>query len=191
MLIMTDQEPRFYSTEEVAEILRKAGLNFTDRRRQEIGVGSARSGIDAADLVVLDEFGCNLDLTPRYARTPKEERASAQTPRNTPANTTTISSLTIAGLGPSLILSGAVTSAVFEHYIEHILGPSLRPGQIVLLDNLSAHKSRRIEALVAARGCRIALEDAIAQLILPQEAQAFFAHCGYRTRPKVDQWFCS
>lgn len=48
-----------------------------------------------------------------------------------------------------------MTRAVFEAYIEHVLGPTLRRGQIVLLDNLSAHKSPRIRELVGARGCRL------------------------------------
>lgn len=111
--------------------------------------------LDPADVVVIDEFGSNLDLTRRYARAPRGERAVASLPRNTPPNTTTISSLTTSGIGPSLMTEGGVTSALFEAYVEHILGPSLRPGQVILLDNLSAHKSVRLRELVAARGCRL------------------------------------
>jgi transposase len=111
--------------------------------------------VDPADVVVIDEFGSNLDMTPRYARAPRGERAVASLPRNTPPNTTTISSLTTEGMGPSLMTEGGVTSAMFEAYVEHILGPSLRPGQIVLLDNLSAHKSPPLRELLAARGCRL------------------------------------
>jgi transposase len=111
--------------------------------------------VDGADVVVIDEFGSNLDMTPRYARAPRGERAVASLPRNTPPNTTTISSLTTSGMGPSMMIEGGVTTAVFEAYIEHILGPTLRPGQIVLLDNLSAHKSRRLRALLATRGCQL------------------------------------
>ena len=187
----------------------------------------AREDVDAADLVVIDEFGSNLDMTPRYARAPRGERAVASMPRNTPPNTTTISSLTTNGMGPSLMLEGGVTGAIFEAYLEHILGPTLRCGQIVVLDNLSAHKSPRIRALVEVRGCRLwylptyspdyspielafakvktelrsvgartreALEAAVAQAlthILPEEACAFFNHCGFRLRPDLAQWFCS
>ena len=110
--------------------------------------------VDAADVVVIDEFGSNLDLTRRYARAPRGARAVAAIPRNTPPNTTTLSSLTSDGLGPSMLIEGGVSSAVFEAYVEHILGPTLRPGQIVLLDNLSAHKSPRLRKVLAARGCR-------------------------------------
>jgi transposase len=114
-----------------------------------------RQDVEPADVVVIDEFGSNLDMTRRYARAPRGARAVASVPRNTPPNTTTISSLTTTGMGPSMVIEGGVTGAVFEAYIEHILGPTLRPGQIVLLDNLSAHKSPRVRPLLAARGCTV------------------------------------
>jgi transposase len=111
--------------------------------------------LDPTDVIVIDEFGSNLDMTPRYARAPRGQRAVASLPRNTPPNTTTISSLTTKGMGASLMTEGGVTSAMFEAYVEHILGPTLRPGQVILLDNLSAHKSGRLRELLAARGCRL------------------------------------
>ena len=182
--------------------------------------------VDPDDIVVIDEFGSNLDLCRRYARAPRGERAVASLPRNTPPNTTTISSLTTAGMGPSLVTVGGVTTALFEAYVEQILGPSLREGQIVVLDNLSAHILVRLHEILAARGCRLwylpsyspdyspielafskikaelrqvgartaqALEAAIAQAfthISPEEARAYFTHCGFRFRPDLAQWFC-
>jgi transposase len=114
-----------------------------------------RQDIEPADVVVIDEFGSNLDITRRYARAPRGERAMASVPRNTPPNTTTISSLSSAGMGPSMVIEGGVTAAVFEAYIEHILGPTLRPGQIVLLDNLRGHKGQRVWRLLAGGGCTV------------------------------------
>lgn len=122
---------------------------------ERAGFAVEQQDVDAADVVVIDEVGSNLDLTRHYARAPRGARAVAAIPRNTPPNTTTLSSLTSDGLGASMMIEGGVTSAVFEAYVEHILGPTLRPGQIVLLDNLSAHKSPRLRALVAERGCRL------------------------------------
>ena len=66
-----------------------------------------QEGVNPADMVVIDEFGSNLDMTVRYARAPRGERAVASLPRNTPPNTTTISSLTTTGMGPSLMTEGA------------------------------------------------------------------------------------
>ena len=114
-----------------------------------------QADVDPTEVVVVDAFGSNLAMTPRYARAPRGERAVAALPRNTPPNTSTIASLTLDGMGPSLMTVGGVTTPMFEAYIEHILGPTLRPGQLVLLDTLSAHKSTRLRALVAARDCRL------------------------------------
>jgi transposase len=63
--------------------------------------------------------------------------------------------MSVAGMGPAFMISGATDAQVFEGYIEHILVPSLRPGQIVILDNLSAHKGQRVRDLIATRGCHL------------------------------------
>ena len=147
--------------------------------------------VDAADVVVIDEFGSNLDLTRRYARAPRGERAVAAIPRTTPPNTTTLSSLTSDGLGPSMLIEGGATSAVVEAYVEHILGPTLRPGQIVLLDNLSAHKSPRLRTLLAARGCRLWYLPSYSPDYSPIElafakVKAELRRCGARTREALE-----
>ena len=60
------------------------------------------------------------------------------------------------GMGPSLAVEGATTKAVFEtYYVELVLAPSLSPGQVMVMDNLSAHKGDRVRELVEARGCEV------------------------------------
>jgi transposase len=105
--------------------------------------------------VIVDECGSNLNLTPLYARAPRQERAYGHIPRNTPPNTTLIASLTLQGMGPALVLSGATDGSAFESYIEQVLAPTMREGQILLIDNLSAHKRLRVEAIMTARGCEV------------------------------------
>jgi hypothetical protein len=109
----------------------------------------------ASDFVVIDEIGLNLDLTPRYGRAPHGQRAVETLPRNTPINTTLIGWCSLAGMGPPLLLTGGVDTLADEAYLEQVLGPSLHPGQIVLLDNLSVHTSARVTEIVAARGCSV------------------------------------
>ncbi|HEU4326457.1 MAG TPA: IS630 family transposase [Roseiflexaceae bacterium] len=109
----------------------------------------------AEDFVVIDECGSNLDLTPRYARAPRKQRAFGSVPRNKPANTTLIASLSLQGMGPALVLPGATDTLAFLAYVQEILAPTLRQGQIVVLDNLSAHKSPRIAQAIAAQGCQV------------------------------------
>ena len=109
----------------------------------------------AAAFVIVDESGTNLNLTPRYARAPRGARAYGQIPRNTPKNTTLIASLTLAGMGPAMTLEGATDTAAFVAYVEQVLAPALRPGQIVVLDNLSVHKSEQVRTLIEARGAQL------------------------------------
>ena len=58
-------------------------------------------------------------------------------------------------MGPSLTVEGPTTSVVFETYVEHVLAPTLRRGQVVVMDNLSAHKGERIKELIERRGCQL------------------------------------
>jgi transposase len=64
--------------------------------------------------------------------------------------------MAIDGMGPSLAVEGATAARVFQTYVERVLAPSLEPGQIVVMDNLSAHKPRRIRELIDERGCQLA-----------------------------------
>jgi hypothetical protein len=70
-------------------------------------------------------------------------------PRKRGKNTTLLSSMTLSGMGPSLAVEGATTASVFEaSYVEQVLAPSLEPEQIVIMDNLGAHRPRRIRELI-------------------------------------------
>jgi transposase len=94
-------------------------------------------------------------MTPLYASTPRGERAGGKVPRNYGAIMTLIASMSLSGMGAALMLDGAADSAVFEIYVEQILAPSLRPGQIVVLDHLSIHLGSRVKQAIEARGCRL------------------------------------
>jgi transposase len=111
--------------------------------------------VDATRLVIVDECGSNIALTPLYARAPKGQRAQGSVPRNRGKNTTLLASLSLPGVGACMIIEGAVNALAFEAYVEQILAPSLSAGQIVVLDNLSAHKGARVRQLIEARGCEL------------------------------------
>jgi hypothetical protein len=85
-------------------------------------------------LIVVDECGSNLALTPLYARAPKGERAHGSVPRHRGKNTTRLCSLSVEGMGACMVMEGAVNAAAFEAYLEHILVPTLSAGQIVVMD---------------------------------------------------------
>ncbi len=90
--------------------------------------------VDARRLIVVDECGSNIALTPLYARAPKGERAHGSVPRNRGKNTTLLGSLSVEGMGACMVMEGAVNAAAFEAYLEHILVPTLSAGQIVVMD---------------------------------------------------------
>src|SRR5207248_5972136 len=81
--------------------------------------------LDARKLVVIDECGSNIGLTPLYARAPKGERAYGSVPRNRGKNTTLIAALGWSGMGESMIIEGSANAVAFEQYVEEILAPSL------------------------------------------------------------------
>ncbi len=103
----------------------------------------------------MDECGSNVGLAPLRARAPRGERAEGSAPRNRGKNTTLLASMGLEGMGPCAAVEGATTARVFEAYVAQVLAPVLRPGQVVVVDNLSAHKGERVRELVEARGCSL------------------------------------
>ncbi len=100
--------------------------------------------LDASRLVFVDECGANAGLSPLRARAPRGERAFGRAPRNRGKNTTLLASMSAEGMGPCAAVEGATTAKVFEAYVGQVLAPSLRPGQVVVPDNLNAHKGERV-----------------------------------------------
>ena len=111
--------------------------------------------IDPGRRVFVDELGTHTSLAPLYGYSPIGERAFFEIPRNRGKNTTLLTSLHQGGMGPSMAVEGATTSRVFETYVERLLAPALRPGQVVVMDNLGAHRPKRIRELIKARGCEL------------------------------------
>jgi transposase len=95
-------------------------------------------------------------LTPRYGRAPKGERAFGKAPRNWAKNVTLISSITLEeGMGASMSIEGSSDTESFGLYMREVLAPTLKPGQIVLMDNLSVHTSAWVRELIEGRGCQL------------------------------------
>jgi transposase len=111
--------------------------------------------LPSADVVFVDETGSHIAMTPLYAYAPRGQRAYGKVPRNYGAIMTLIASMSTQGMGEALMLDGAADGAAFEVYIEQVLAPSLRPGQIVILDNLSIHLGSRVKQAIEAQGCRL------------------------------------
>jgi transposase len=148
--------------------------------------------VDATRLVIVDECGSNIALTPLYARAPKGERAHGSVPRNRGKNTTLLASLSLTGIGACMIIAGAVNGQVFEAYVEQILAPSLVAGQIVVLDNLSVHTGARVRQLIEEKGCELFFLPAYSPDYSPIEEtfsklKAFLRRVGARTHEALQE----
>jgi DDE superfamily endonuclease len=98
-------------------------------------------------------MGANISLSVIRAWSRREQRAYCSVPRrNRGPNTTLLASMSMEGMGPSLAVEGATTATVLEAYVdEKALAPTLRPGQVVVMDNLSAHKGARLRKFIEER----------------------------------------
>jgi transposase len=113
------------------------------------------AGLAPADLLFLDETGTHTAFTRLRARAPRGQRAVGAAPRNHGPNVTLLAVLGPGGIATSVAIPGAATRAVFDAFVAQFLVPVLRPGQTVVLDNLSVHKSAAAQALVEAAGGRL------------------------------------
>ena len=111
--------------------------------------------VEPERLVFVDECGTHASMAPLYGYAPKGERLRLSVPRRRGKNTTLLSSMTLSGMGPSLTVEGATTAVVFEAYVERVLAPVLRRGQVVVMDNLGAHRPKRVRELIEQRGCEL------------------------------------
>jgi transposase len=107
------------------------------------------------DLLFLDETGSHLGYTPTHAWAPRGQRAHAAAPVNRGENKTVIAAVTLDGVRALMRFDGSMTSARFEGYVRHVLALSLRPGQVVIADNLRAHHADGARAAIEARGARL------------------------------------
>ncbi len=113
------------------------------------------SRFDARRLVFVDESGMHTSMDRLRSRAPKGERAYGKVPRNRGKNTTLIASMSLRGMGESMCIRGATDAEVFEAYVEHFLAPTLREGQVVVLDKLGAHRTQRVRELIEERGAEL------------------------------------
>ena len=172
---------------------KKKSLGATERNEEERAAWRENaSTLPTESLVVIDETGSNIALTPLYARAPKGERARGSVPRNRGKNTTLIAALSLEGMGAAFILEGSANTTAFELYVEQVLTPSLHAGQIVVMDNLQAHKSARVRTAIEAKGCQLLFLPSYSPDLSPIE-EAFsklktaLCRAGARTREALEE----
>lgn len=111
--------------------------------------------LDPRTLVFVDEAGARIDMTRTHGRAPRGQRLKEAVPRNRGRVTTILGALTVLGLVAQMKVEGGTTGAVFERFVTQALLPVVQPGQVVVWDNLAAHKQRRVREALEAKGCRV------------------------------------
>lgn len=106
-------------------------------------------------LKFLDETGSQLNMTRLYGRAIPGERVVEAIPSDYGSNYTLIATLSLEGLQAPWVLEGALNGEIFKLYVGEVLAPTLKPGDILIMDNLSTHKVAGIAELVEARGARL------------------------------------
>jgi transposase len=105
--------------------------------------------------VFIDEFGATTNMTRRYARGPRGQRVVCKTPQGHWKILSTIAALDVNGIRTTCCFDGATDTEMFVAFVEYFLVPTLKPGQVVVMDNLSAHKSPRVDRLIEATGAYV------------------------------------
>jgi transposase len=138
----------------------KKSLHASERDTPRVQQARARywqliAARDARRLKFIDESGVNLAMTRMYGRAPKGERVVGRVPQNYGQNVTILGALGAQGLQAVMTVDGPMDTAVFRAYVKAVLGPTLTPGDVVVLDNLGVHKARGIQQMLARRRVRL------------------------------------
>lgn len=116
---------------------------------------AAQPHLDPTRLVFIDETAANTKMVRRYGRSPRGRRALGRQPFGHWKTTTFTAALRCDGLTAPFVLDGPMNREAFLVYVDKVLAPTLRPGDIVVMDNLPAHKGDQVRALIEARDARL------------------------------------
>lgn len=103
----------------------------------------------------IDEAGLNLGLTRLFGRAAPGQRVGEAVPSHSGRHLTLVAALGVEGLSAPWVVEGTVDGLVFETYLREVLGPTLEPGDIVVMENLSVHKVAAVEATLKGYGARL------------------------------------
>ena len=106
-------------------------------------------------LVFIDESGAKTNMTRLYGRAKQGQRAVDDVPAGHWCTTTMISSMRLDGSTACMVVDGATTKNIFCAYVQHILLPTLNPGDVIVLDNLSSHKNQETRDLIESAGAEL------------------------------------
>ncbi len=133
--------------------------------------------LDPDRLVFIDETGASTKMARLRGRAPRGQRLRAGVPHGHWKTTTFVGALRLTGMTAPMVLDGPMTGVWFLTYVEQVLVPTLRPGDIVILDNLPAHKGAAVREAIEAAGARLLLPSALYQPALTATHEGFPSRC--------------
>jgi transposase len=124
-------------------------------REQREAWAAAQPELDPARLVFVDESGADTKMARRYGRSPRGERCRAAVPHGHWKTTTLVAGLRRDGMTAPMVIDGAMDGEAFLAWVEQMLAPTLAPGDVVVMDNLPAHKVAGVRQAIEAAGARL------------------------------------
>ena len=103
----------------------------------------------------IDETWCTTNMARTHGRCRRGERLRLGFPHGHRKTTTLVAALRLDGMVAPMVLDGAINGEWFEAYVRHVLAPTLRPGDVVIMDNLSSHKRAAVQEIIAACGAEL------------------------------------
>ena len=139
---------------------KKKTRHAAEQEREDVAAARAawrenQGDLNVERLVFIDETWAATNMTRLHGRAPKGKRLLAAIPHGHWKTTTFIGALRCDGLTAPMVVDGAVNGDVFRAYVEQVLAPTLKPGDIVVLDNLQSHKVEGVRAAIEAEGAEV------------------------------------
>lgn len=149
-----------YSAQAHEAATQKKSLYAAERDSQRVqqareAFGEEVSTIDPGRLKFIDESGANLAMSRLFGRAPIGARVVGSVPDDHGPNVTMVGALGLEGLSAAMSFEGAMNGAVFRTFVEKVLAPTLSVGDVVVMDNLSAHKVCGIREAIESKGARV------------------------------------
>jgi transposase len=138
----------------------KKSLHAAEQQRPDVAAArqewrTSQAELDPERLIFIDETWATTNMARRYGRCPRGQRLVAAVPHGHWKTSTFVAGLRVNGLTAPLVIDGAMNGETFRAYVEQILGPTLAPGDVVIMDNLAAHKVAGIRQAIEARGAKL------------------------------------
>ncbi len=135
-------------------------MHASEQEREDVQAArrawsEAQSAMDVEKLVFIDETWTSTSMTRRYGRAPRGQRCIASAPHGHWETTTFVAALRHQQLTAPLVTDGPMDGEMFLAYVRQFLCPTLQPGDIVILDNLSSHKVTGVQDVIAAAGAML------------------------------------